>query len=181
MKNSYANTTHPTTHLGFTIVELLIVIVVIGILAAISVVAYTGITNGANDAAVKSDLRNFGTLVEEYNINEGDFPAGGSSSGPVGLGVIDIAIDSYYAGSELNNLYYCAGTSAANGAPMAAIVAISKSGNKFAYSSERGIYNYSGVYNNSNIGICGALGLAGGHTYSLARNATENRWRNWVK
>ncbi len=43
---------------GFTIVELLIVIVVIAILAAISVVAYTGIQNRANDAAVKSDLAN---------------------------------------------------------------------------------------------------------------------------
>ena len=36
---------------GFTIVELLIVIVVIGILAAISVVVYTGISKRADDAA----------------------------------------------------------------------------------------------------------------------------------
>lgn len=41
---------------GFTIVELLVVIVVIAILAAISVVAYTGIQNRAHDTAVQSDL-----------------------------------------------------------------------------------------------------------------------------
>lgn len=39
---------------GFTIVELLIVIVVIGILAAISLVAYNGITNKANIASAQS-------------------------------------------------------------------------------------------------------------------------------
>ena len=43
---------------GFTIVELLIVIVVIGILAAITIVAYNGVTNNARIASVKSDLEN---------------------------------------------------------------------------------------------------------------------------
>ncbi len=43
---------------GFTIVELLIVIVVIGILAAITIIAYNGVTNNARIASVKSDLAN---------------------------------------------------------------------------------------------------------------------------
>jgi prepilin-type N-terminal cleavage/methylation domain-containing protein len=47
---------------GFTIVELLIVIVVIGILTTIAVVAYRGITNQGYDAAVKSDLSTFASL-----------------------------------------------------------------------------------------------------------------------
>lgn len=39
---------------GFTIVELLIVVVVIAILAAITIVAYNGVTSKANEAAVVS-------------------------------------------------------------------------------------------------------------------------------
>jgi len=41
---------------GFTIVELLIVIVVIGILAAITIVAYNGVQARSRDATRKSDL-----------------------------------------------------------------------------------------------------------------------------
>lgn len=43
---------------GFTIVELLIVIVVIGILAAITIVAYSGIQDRAQRSRISSDLRN---------------------------------------------------------------------------------------------------------------------------
>jgi len=52
--------THTTAHnkstTGFTIVELLIVIVVIGILAAVTIVAYNGITAKARDTQMKADL-----------------------------------------------------------------------------------------------------------------------------
>lgn len=41
---------------GFTIVELLIVIIVIGILIAISIVAYNGVQQGARDKSLASDI-----------------------------------------------------------------------------------------------------------------------------
>ncbi len=44
------------TKSGFTIVELLIVIVVIGILAAITIVAYNGVQDRARNAALKSEM-----------------------------------------------------------------------------------------------------------------------------
>lgn len=51
---------------GFTIVELLIVIVVIGILAAITIVSYNGITARANLNSAKSNASTFASKAEVY-------------------------------------------------------------------------------------------------------------------
>jgi len=56
---------------GFTIVELLIVVVVIAILAAITIVAYNGITRAAAESSLKSDLRNSAQLVEKTKEESG--------------------------------------------------------------------------------------------------------------
>ena len=55
---------------GFTIVELLIVVVVIAILAAISVVAYTGIQDRARVSKAQGDIRTIVTAVQIARINE---------------------------------------------------------------------------------------------------------------
>ncbi|MBC7512473.1 type II secretion system protein [Candidatus Saccharibacteria bacterium] len=55
---------------GFTIVELLIVIVVIGILAAITLVAYGNITTRANANAAKANAANVAKVAEAYNADE---------------------------------------------------------------------------------------------------------------
>lgn len=51
---------------GFTIVELLIVIVVIAILAAITIVSYNGITARANSSSAQSAAANVVKKVEAY-------------------------------------------------------------------------------------------------------------------
>jgi len=53
---------------GFTIVELLVVIVVIGILAAITIVSYTGITARANTAAGQSEANAAMTKINAYMV-----------------------------------------------------------------------------------------------------------------
>jgi len=65
---------------GFTIVELLIVIVVIGILAAITIVAFNGVQNKAFNARVQSDIKNVQKIVESYAAINGAYPSTGSLS-----------------------------------------------------------------------------------------------------
>jgi len=59
---------------GFTIVELLIVIVIIGILAAVTIVAYNGMTQRANEASLASDLNGASMLLATYRIDNGAYP-----------------------------------------------------------------------------------------------------------
>ncbi len=59
---------------GFTIVELLIVIVVIAILAAISIVAYTGIQNNARKAERQADATNIAKVIEGLNGDGNGYP-----------------------------------------------------------------------------------------------------------
>ena len=59
---------------GFTIVELLIVVVVIAILAAITIVSYNGITRSANASSAKSTLATTQKKIEAYNAEEGRYP-----------------------------------------------------------------------------------------------------------
>lgn len=65
---------------GFTIVELLIVIVVIAVLAAITIVAYNGIANQAKESAVKSDLETGAKQLHLTKVEEGAFPSSFSST-----------------------------------------------------------------------------------------------------
>lgn len=60
---------------GFTIVELLIVIVVIGILAGITIVAYSGITNRANQSKIQGNASAVQSVAEAFNADKGYYPA----------------------------------------------------------------------------------------------------------
>lgn len=61
---------------GFTIVELLIVIVVVGILAAITVVAYNGIQKRAYQASILSAVDYYEKVVRMYKETYGSYPTG---------------------------------------------------------------------------------------------------------
>ncbi len=59
---------------GFTIVELLIVVVVIGVLAAIVIVAYSGIQARARDARRLADIQTVSKALQLYYIDNGSYP-----------------------------------------------------------------------------------------------------------
>ena len=59
---------------GFSLIELLVVVIIIGILAAIAIPIYIGVQNNANDSAAKSDLANAKTAVVAYYTANSSFP-----------------------------------------------------------------------------------------------------------
>lgn len=60
---------------GFTIVELLVVIVVIGVLAAITIVSYTGISQRAVAASLQSDLASAVKKIKLFQVENEVYPS----------------------------------------------------------------------------------------------------------
>lgn len=69
----------PSASKGFTIIELLIVIVIIGILAAITLVSYSGVTQRTNNSSAEQAAQAVARKLETYNSATGSFPAAISS------------------------------------------------------------------------------------------------------
>ncbi|MDD3435410.1 MAG: prepilin-type N-terminal cleavage/methylation domain-containing protein, partial [Patescibacteria group bacterium] len=59
---------------GFTLVELLVVVAIIGILAAVSVVALNTARARARDSRRVADVRQMQTALELYYNDEGTYP-----------------------------------------------------------------------------------------------------------
>lgn len=131
---------------GFTIVELLIVIVVIGILAAITIVTYSGIQNRAYDTTVQSDLTSFAKKIEMVKVDSGTYPT--TLTNTMGF---SFSKGAYGLDAQSRNVRYCYNSSTDSYILMAS----SKSGNYFKaqnsiVSSTAGTYGW---------GVCSQIGL----------------------
>jgi general secretion pathway protein G len=60
---------------GFTLVELLLVVAIIGILVAIALPKFTGRTKEARITAARADIEAISTAIRLYELDLGDFPA----------------------------------------------------------------------------------------------------------
>jgi general secretion pathway protein G len=105
------SSTMKRTPSGFTIVELLIVIVVIGILASISVASYTGATQRSKENRAKSEIVQLVKAIDSARVNRGTNLYGITGSNCTYCGVIPYAtaIDRIAAASGVNLDKYKAG------------------------------------------------------------------------
>lgn len=60
---------------GFTIIELLVVIIVIAILATVTIVSYSGIQKRAQDAVTATNESQAKKALEVYNVENGQYPS----------------------------------------------------------------------------------------------------------
>lgn len=102
---------------GFTIVELLIVVVVIAILAAITIVAYNGIQNRAKASALQSNLSQQAKKLALWKIeNNEQFPQDMATAQSLGMltNTQDVTYVSYTPSANLQ--YFCATAQHSSGA-----------------------------------------------------------------
>lgn len=170
---------------GFTIVELLIVIVVIAILAAITVVAYTGISNRANDTAIRGDLASLSRLMGVYKVTNERYPqANNSSLGGATLPSFKANKTTYDTSSSAgtSNLTFCVTTGGTN----FAVLALSKSGNAFYVADGSGAAAFTGTWGTTSGDRCTSLGTQLSLTYSAnyngfsASDVSTGPWRSWA-
>jgi general secretion pathway protein G len=91
---------------GFTLVELLIVVVILALLGAIVVFALSSYTSAAATASCESDLKTAQVAVLAYRAQMGNYPDGSTSGGSgiqtdTDLVTVDAAGAKYGEGSEL--------------------------------------------------------------------------------
>jgi prepilin-type N-terminal cleavage/methylation domain-containing protein len=159
---------------GFTVVELLIVITVIAILAAITTIAYNGIQGRAYDTAVQSDIRTMGNKASIVLADTGSPP----NSNQTGLqDIVKVSKDAYLLRSTIS-LIYCRATD------RFAFIAISKNNNVYVYTSQGGGLKQGGSWSGSggsgsctNANTTNDAAFSGGTNIILLQNSA---WVTWL-
>src|SRR6266478_6010479 len=59
---------------GFTLVEMLLVLVILAVLAAIVIPKLSGRTQQAKETAAKSDIAGYSTALDAYEVDTGAYP-----------------------------------------------------------------------------------------------------------
>lgn len=161
---------------GFTIVELLIVVVVIAILAAITIVGYTGIQNQTHDSAIKSDLNTVKKKIDLYVVDNGRVP---NSVQLVAATAPFRASKQSYAVRPTtdHNLIYCSSTDTT----VYAVIAYSKSGKKFIVTNNSSVTEFDNPWTDQAVACQGAVAnYSSNNRGYAAEDPNTGPWRAWA-
>ncbi len=160
---------------AFTIVELLIVIVVIAILAAISIVSYNGIQARAIETAATSDLVSIAKKMSLYYADKGVYPQTTQLTGDYAVKVNKNA----FAEDRILNLIVCSLSPYTS----FAVIATTKTGKKLYITNSTGsVREYTGGATwavDDATGMCQTV-LSGSTFYGLGGYRNTDGWRPWT-
>ncbi len=69
------DSTNMSRHRGFTLIEIMLVVIIIGALAAMIVPRLAGRSEQAKASVAKADLMNISTALKLYELDNGSFPS----------------------------------------------------------------------------------------------------------
>lgn len=163
---------------GYTIIELLVIIVVITVLASIVWVSYSAVQNNTKDSAVQSDLRNIADKVEDFRLGSltNVYPAATQAELEA---LVKVTKDAYIQNNDAGGMSYCRNDTDFT------ILGRSASRNAFIFSSKTGLKEVTftgnlaaqcalGGISSSDSGY-GAIWLLKGNL-----NAQGYGWQSWI-
>lgn len=158
---------------GFTIVELLIVIIIVAILAAISIVAYNGIQDRAQISALQNDLTSAKKVFLLYKVDNDKYPATTTE-----INSITVKANKSVYDTTMNNFYYCY-NKVTNEFAIGARTASSKT--SFLITSNSGIEQVNSVDGGR---VCQKVGLAGWNDangwINNGYDLNTTKWQPWI-
>ena len=91
----------PADSTGFTLVELIVVVVIIGVLAAITIFGIRGARESSVVAACRADANTFLKAIESYKLREGAYPNNLGIGGSFSSNEVQIMIAAGYLRKNL--------------------------------------------------------------------------------